>query len=92
MILSQNGEKLVSPFNKWNKEKINSLIKKNGFIVSNDFNGGIFCFHKGTDTFENKFLIYLTKSGLYICNQSVRVTNLIKSYKAVDCELNRLAK
>jgi len=78
---------MLSPFHKWDKNKIINIIKENGFIFNNEY-GGIFDFHSADANNTNKFylnyLLYLRRTILYICNPNVRISQTIKSHKKLN--------
>ena len=80
------------PFQKWNKQKIIGIIKKNGFSFEHEY-GGIFSFYIDKNVFENMYTLYLQRTQLYICEPNIRISDGIKSYKKLDdflaCEMNR---
>lgn len=83
--------KYTKPFSKWDKDKIIQIIHNAGFICSEE-NAGIFSFYIYENTFRNSYKIYLTPSGLFICNPNVRISKLIKSYKQLTIRLQTLFK
>jgi len=68
------------PFNKWDKDKIISIIKECGFSLNEEW-AGIYCFYYVENKFSNSYILYLQRTSCYVCNPNVRITDSIKSYK-----------
>lgn len=83
--------KYSQPFDKWDKDKIIKVIHNAGFICSEE-DAGIFSFYIYENTFNNRYIIYLTPTGLFICNPNIRISNLIKSYRQLAVDLKILYK
>lgn len=81
--------KFPYPFNKWDKEKIENLIKSNRFKFDGEY-GGILSFYYDENKFQNSYLLYLQRTGMYICNPNLCVKSGIKSYKHLNTLLQEL--
>jgi hypothetical protein len=77
------------PFNKWDKEKIEDLIELNGFKLEYEY-GGIFHFYYKENIFDNSYMLYLQRTGMYICDPNIYIKLGIKSYKRLDKELKEI--
>jgi len=86
---------MLSPFHKWDKDKIINSIKENGFIFNNEY-GGIFDSHSiganHADKFNLNYLLYLRRTILYICNPNIRISPTIKSHKKLNEYLKTIKK
>jgi len=77
------------PFNKWNKDKIISIIRECGFVFYDEY-AGIFKFYYMGNKFSSSYILYLQKTSCYICNPNVRITDPIKSYKQLKEWLTKI--
>jgi len=70
----------ISPFNRWNKNKIIQIINESGYtFICED--GGIFQLYYKENTFAKIYLIYLQKTIMCLVNQGVAIYRNISSYK-----------
>lgn len=83
--------KFPYPFNKWDKEKIEDLIESNGFKLEYEY-GGIFHFYYKENIFDNSYILYLQRTGMYICDPNICIKLGLKSYKRLDEELKEIYK
>jgi len=77
------------PFNKWDKDKIISIIRECGFVFFDEC-AGIYEFYCMKNKSSSPYILYLQRTSCYICNSNVRITDPIKSYKQLRLWLTKI--